>query len=254
MDRTEYAKALVAKTLVQFLPTSESGDTVTIKITRISDNYTWNFSLLEFENAVNTGVMTWVADSNWKSSFTPPTADTYLVYINNSTKSFDDAFLIVVSDGPIAISSPTWGTEIVVGTNSYVTADEATTYFATRMGASTFWDALTDAEKTAAIITAYYQLTTCGLFSLPTTATDTIKRGQLEQALFLAAHGQDIIRRMGLQSQGVLSAGIVKETYDKNMRGQIPVSAEVLNMLKDYKLRENAYAFDLTRDDDEEVL
>ena len=70
-----------------------------------------------------------------------------------------------------------------MATYGWVTEAEADTYFATRLGASTYW--ASGAEKAAALTTAYNNLVDCGKFSFPSTATDKMKRGQYEQALFL---------------------------------------------------------------------
>jgi len=249
MDQVLYATAAVLKDIIQFIPTSVSGDTVTIKITRLSDSKTWHFTNLAFETGANTGSMTFVSDQIWKASFTPDQKDTYVVYINNSTKSVDYQQTIIVAAGPIIIPSGSWGASITVGTNSFVTAVEAETYFATRFGASEHWDALTDAQKVSAIITSYYQITT--LYTLATSVV--VKRAQLEQSLFLVVHGSDMLRRKGLQAQGVTSSGMVKETYNKEMALDLPVSDVVSAMLQGSEKTNNFYADDLTRNDDEDV-
>lgn len=86
MEKTLYIQTGVLFKIVQDIPGSASGDTVTITIKRLSDGYTWNFSTLVFENASNSGSMTFDSNTFWKySSFTPPTADQYLVRVNDST-------------------------------------------------------------------------------------------------------------------------------------------------------------------------
>jgi hypothetical protein len=71
--------------IVQAIPESQSGDTVTIEIRRLSDNYTWHFTNLVFQSGNNTGNMTFVNGILWKASFTPQTKDTYIVTIHDST-------------------------------------------------------------------------------------------------------------------------------------------------------------------------
>jgi uncharacterized phiE125 gp8 family phage protein len=71
--------------LVQDIPESVTGDTVTIQIKRLSDGYTWNFSTTAFVSGSQTGNMTFVSGILWKQSFTPPTEDTYIATITDTT-------------------------------------------------------------------------------------------------------------------------------------------------------------------------
>jgi uncharacterized phiE125 gp8 family phage protein len=71
--------------LVQDIPESVTGDTVTIQIKRLSDGYTWNFSTTQFVSGSQTGNMTFVSGILWKQSFTPPTEDTYIATITDTT-------------------------------------------------------------------------------------------------------------------------------------------------------------------------
>lgn len=85
MDTAQYIKVGTLFWIIQAIPDSATGDTVTVKIKRLSDGYTWNFSTTEFTEAATSGTMTFVSDNIWKTSFTPPTEDTYLVVIEDST-------------------------------------------------------------------------------------------------------------------------------------------------------------------------
>lgn len=141
---------------------------------------------------------------------------------------------------------------LVVGENSWVTVEEADTYFSDRIGASEHW--VSGAEKEPALITAYNQLNGCGLFDFPAAATQAMKEAQCEQALFLLIHVGDIDSRKGLQAQGVTAAGIVKETYKGEIDG-IPICVNAKNFLKDYVVEgKDVYATDLSRDEDEDVI
>lgn len=71
-------------TIVQFLPDSAGTEDVSVKIRRLSDDYTWNFSTTEFTASATTGSMTFDADGHWKETFTPPTVDTYVVTITDN--------------------------------------------------------------------------------------------------------------------------------------------------------------------------
>lgn len=140
---------------------------------------------------------------------------------------------------------------LAVGENSWLTLEEAETYFSTRIGSSEYW--CSGADKEAALITAYNQLNGCGLFDFPAAATQAMKDAQCEQALFLLIHGEDIDRRKGLQAQGVTAAGIVKESYKEDI-DQIPICTNAKNFLKEYSIEgQDIYAVDLERDEEEDI-
>lgn len=137
---------------------------------------------------------------------------------------------------------------IVVGTNSWISLEDAEDYMATRIGSGVVWN--TGAEKEAALITAYNQLTGCGKFSFTTEISQNMLNAQCEMALFLLKHQEDIDGRKGLQAQGVTSANIIGETYDKDMAGELPIPAMVSQLLIDYKSATAAAAITLERDDE----
>jgi len=72
-------------TIIQGIPESQPADTVTIKIIRLADSYTWNFNTTRFELGSTTGNMLNVSGIVWKQTFTPPSAGTYLVIIDDVT-------------------------------------------------------------------------------------------------------------------------------------------------------------------------
>ena len=135
----------------------------------------------------------------------------------------------------------------------WVTLEEAETYMASRLGAEKYWH--TGVSKTAALTTAYNQLNACGWFDFPTDISTNMKNAQCEQALFLLIHQEDMDVRLGLQAQGVSAAGIVQETYGKEIEG-IPISPHAKQMLEDYEDADKS-AFqvkEISRDDDEDVI
>jgi len=142
---------------------------------------------------------------------------------------------------------------LVIGTNSWVTVAEADIYMETRFGSWEFWT--DETNKEAALVTAYNKIVNSGYFSdLPDTATTGIKAAQCEMALFLCMEGGDVLRRAGLQAQGVVQAGIAKETYDPDARGKLAFPPEVLALLKEYSQEDNGvFGDDLERDDTEDV-
>lgn len=120
---------------------------------------------------------------------------------------------------------------IQVGVNSWVTMDEADTYFSERIGASNYWTSGVDKEQ--ALITAYRQIKNAYNLSAETTDSN-IKYAQCEQALFLLAFSDEIFRRSSLQAQGVVKAGIVEEDYLEKQMDEIPICSMARNFLKSY--------------------
>lgn len=84
MDNLQYIEIGALKSIIQTIPDSNDGDSVTIEIRRLSDGYTWNFTSLAFTSAATTGTMTFVNGIAWKQTFTPPTQDTYIVTITHA--------------------------------------------------------------------------------------------------------------------------------------------------------------------------
>lgn len=133
----------------------------------------------------------------------------------------------------------------------WITVADADTYMGTRLGASKYWTET--AEKAAALQTAYNQIVGSGLFSLPETATQVMKNAQCEMALFLLAHQEDMDVRLGLQAQGVSSAGIVQETYKpENIEG-IPIPPIVKQLLDDYKVATPIEIVTLEKDEEDDL-
>jgi hypothetical protein len=126
---------------------------------------------------------------------------------------------------------------IVVGTNSWITLADAEIYMLGRLGASKFWN--TAADKTAALITAYRQLSSCEKWEIPADVSENMEIAQCEMALYLLQHLEDSDTRAGLQAQGVTAAGIVQETYNANAKDELPIPAIVKELLEDYEVNES---------------
>ena len=143
---------------------------------------------------------------------------------------------------------------IQVGVNSWVTIEDAETYFGERLRASEHWNTdLNVGQKEAALITAYRQLVNCGLFSFPSTATNIMKHAQCEMALFLLIHLEDMDARLGLQAQGVKSAGIVEESYDLDKIEGIPIPPIVMKSLESYKNNTTIGVVTMERDEEDDL-
>ena len=139
---------------------------------------------------------------------------------------------------------------IVVGTNSWVTEAEANTYMTGRIKASLYWTN-SAADNVPALISAYQWLTT--KYDTPTTATQDIKNAQCEMALFLLQHQPDLDLRMGLQAQGVIQAGVVKERYRDSSYDDLPVPPIVQKLMAAYDTELPAYMVNLERNEEEGV-
>lgn len=120
----------------------------------------------------------------------------------------------------------------------------ANAYFSTRRLDSTHWDALTAVsgqkdEKSAALWMAYDRIRFCPDFTVPGAPTaaqlERLAKAQHELAYYLAAHLESEDRRMGLQAQGVIEAGVVKEKYSEGGLAGLPFPPEVASLLDDFK-------------------
>lgn len=140
---------------------------------------------------------------------------------------------------------------------------QADDYFSTERLISTCWDGLVssgDTKKTAALIMAYNRLYYGGEFDLPTFAEATaaqlviLVKAQCEMAYYLCVHISDEDRRKGLNVQGVIKAGIVKESYHEDWLERIPIPPIVWGMLAAYKTKKAMYAVTIKRDEDEDVV
>ena len=139
---------------------------------------------------------------------------------------------------------------------------EAKAYFTDERLVTTSWDALaTDALKTKAVTNGYNRIYYDPRYDVPTYADASaaqlviLKIVNGEISYYLAQHLEDEDRRMGLESQHVTQAGIVKESYDKDRLNDLPVPPFVDAMLDDAGfLTEKAFGFvDIERDEDESV-
>jgi len=145
---------------------------------------------------------------------------------------------------------------LTVNSNTWITLVNAETYFLSRLGSSSYWSAtVTDEIKKASLVTAFRHLTGMKDFSLPITGTpaDIVQYAQCEQALFLLVTQNELLSRKGLQAQGVVSAGVVKESYDKDMLGKIAISEITKEMLNAYFTSGGVYLMDIERDEDEDI-
>lgn len=138
----------------------------------------------------------------------------------------------------------------------------ANEYFTDERLVTTAWDAMTDdALKSKAVKNAYNRIYYDPKYDVPTYAAATaaqlviLKIVNGEMAYFLAQHMEDEDRRLGLEAQHVTTAGIVKEQYDKDKLGELPVPPFIDALLGDEGFKtEKAFGMvDIDRDEDESV-
>jgi len=135
----------------------------------------------------------------------------------------------------------------------WVEVAEADSYFATRLGASTYWTS--GVEKEAALQTAYEQLISSPRLSLPSSTTDAMKKAQYEQALFLLQQGASVDLRKGLQVQGTTAVSTIGESFAQGASlEQMPICTRALAYLAAYDVEKlgTFHMVDIERDDAEE--
>jgi len=139
---------------------------------------------------------------------------------------------------------------------------DAKAYFTDERLITTAWDDLADdATKTKAITNAYNRIYYDPRYSVPTYADATaaqlviLKKVNGEMAYYLALHLADEDRRKGLEAQGVVEAGIVKEVYSKDdlMSLPIPPFVEALLEAEGFTTEKVFGMVDIDRDEDESV-
>lgn len=138
---------------------------------------------------------------------------------------------------------------ITVGTNSWLTEAAANTYFDARLMSSDYWTDDAD-NNIPALITAYNWLN-AGSYSFPATPTQGMKDAQCEMAFFLLQHQPDLDLRMGLEVQGVIAAGVVKERYKDDNSVELPIPVLVQKLLKAYSTDRAVYLIDIARNENE---
>ena len=110
----------------------------------------------------------------------------------------------------------------------FANINDAKTYFTTERLETWAWDGLADdATKIKAVKYSYSRIYNDPRWELPPydeASSDILPRLQTanaEMAYYLAEHIDDEDRRKGLQAQGVVSAGVIKEAYSEDMLMEI---------------------------------
>lgn len=135
---------------------------------------------------------------------------------------------------------------------------EAETYFENNRLETTEWDSLsTDDKKNKTLNTAYNRIIYAKQWSIPAAPTAAqlvkLKIAQQEMGYYIALHLSDEDRRKGLQAQGVIKAGIIKEDYYAEWLDKLPFPPIVINILVGFLSDLEFYAVDIDRDEDRAV-
>jgi len=144
--------------------------------------------------------------------------------------------------------------------HGWATPAEADLYFDDERQITGLWDALTtDDQKNKVLNNAYNRLYYSPDYSLPAAGSETaaqlvvLIKAQSEMTYYILMHLEDEDRRKGIISQGVTSAGIVKEVYDKGLAGKVPIPPIVDELLIDFTELKAFGMADLDRNEDKSV-
>ena len=140
--------------------------------------------------------------------------------------------------------------------------DDAQDYFDTERLNSSAWEALSDDKKQENVLTmAYNRIYYSSAYTVPTYANASaaqlvvLKNVNGEMAYYLTVHLNDEDKRKGIQDQGVIEAGIVKEVYDKDMLMEVPIPPIVHGWLVagGFLASQLFHGVDLTRNEEEDI-
>jgi len=148
---------------------------------------------------------------------------------------------------------------MAVPEKGWCTLAEAVAYFANERYVTTHWDDIaTDDLKNKILNMAYNRVYYHPGVSVPAAGSETAAQLvkliviQSELAYYFALHLADEDRRKGIQAQGVVEAGIVKEKYDKDMLDKLPFPPIVEDLLVEFATG-GFYAVGIERDEDDDI-
>lgn len=140
--------------------------------------------------------------------------------------------------------------------------DDAEEYFTLERLETSAWDELEsgDARKLKAVVMAYNRLFYDPRWRSPDYMTASVaeravlRKANGEMAYYLLQHLADEDRRKGLQAQGVVKAGIVKEDYAEADLMMVPVPPFVVNLMGTWSTPAPAFgAVSIERDEEEGI-
>jgi hypothetical protein len=131
---------------------------------------------------------------------------------------------------------------------------EAIAYFYGERLATDLFDNADDLHRTKALMTAYNRIIYDSTYTIPPSPTPAelvkLKKAQCELSYYILEHQADEDRRKGLQAQGVIQAGIVKEVYFEDWLDKLAVPPFVDAILEDFKKAKRFHLIDIDRDED----
>lgn len=136
---------------------------------------------------------------------------------------------------------------------------DADAYFTVERYETNLWDSLNAVQKEKAVNNAYNRMFYDPDYSLPTMAAATavqlviLRKASGEMAQYIAQHIDDEDRRKGIQAQGTIRAGIVKEDYFADWLDKLPIPPFVAALLSSFSLLLGIQKTDIDRDEDESV-
>jgi len=118
----------------------------------------------------------------------------------------------------------------------WATLAEAEIYFANERLETALWDVatMTNDLKNKALNMGYNRIYYCPDYGVPAKGSETVAQKvklikiQCEMAYYLTMHLADEDRRKGLQTQGVVEAGIVKESYNKGDLNELSIPRSLM--------------------------
>jgi len=135
--------------------------------------------------------------------------------------------------------------------------DAANTFFDEERLGTAAWDTLSSDDKEKCIWNAYNRINNSPRYSIPAAPTPAqlvkLAYAQCEMAYYLAVEYGSEDARKALQAQGVVSAGIVKETYDKDMLTKLPFPSAVEEILEDFSTEEILAMIPVDRDESKDL-
>lgn len=154
---------------------------------------------------------------------------------------------------------------MAVAEKGWATLAEAEAYFADERYSTTHWDSIiavgavtVDDFKNKLLNMAYNRIYHYRRVSVPEAGSETAAEAvkliiiQSELAYYFALHLADEDRRKGIQAQGVIEAGIVKEVYDKDMLNKLPFPPIVEELLDEFTAG-GFYAVGIERVEDDDI-
>jgi hypothetical protein len=136
---------------------------------------------------------------------------------------------------------------------------DADAYFTNERFVTDLWDAANPANKEKAVTNGYNRMFYDPDYNLPTLANATadelvpLRKATGEMAYYILQHLDDEDRRKGIQAQGTIEAGIVKEKYWEDMLTTLPIPPFVAALLWQFKDTQVVRKTNIDRDENESV-